>query len=1494
MIRRNDAHRILCGLLLAVTFTAASARSTQRTATALQPQRITTPHRGAFLPAAQPSLEGSAVEYLIITSQEMASAFAPLAEWKTRKGVPAVVRTLADVEEAAEQGSDLAETVRNYIRDAYLLWGVRFVLLGGDTDVIPSRYVTMQLLELQNPVTELYYSGLDGNWNDDGDAFFGEPPSPDNPDGEADFDAEVYLGRAPVSTLAEAELFVDKTLRHETPPDLGFQDELLLLAEVLFPTDYVPGGPPPSADGAVFAEEIAALAPPWARVTRLYEAAPLWPGSAPLTTSSATQAINSGFGTVVHIGHGWRYTLSCGDGSLDVGDAVRFNNSRRAGLFYLLNCTATAFDFESMAEALLLNPAGGATAVVGAAREAFPLAARQYQARFFEHLYVLGERQVGVAMTHSREYFITPTLPTVDRWTQLVYTLLGDPELPLWTRARDDLQVNGVPETLSLGRQELVVEVRNAEGPLLDALVCLQKLGEEYRVARTDASGLATFTLELVREGDVQLTVTAPDHVPVQRQVPALAQDVSLVVLEAGIVDDGGTAGIGNLDGRVDAGETAGLAVRVQNAGSALAPGFTAELRSHDSAVEVLRASARYADLIAGAEAVPDTAFVVRVAPDVGDGSLVTLEVDLQLANGSESRRVEFVVHAARVALRGLRLDDTRAGDADGVQDAGEEVDLYYTLENRGSGAALSAQVLLETPQAGLEVLVALADFAEIAPGAQVESTTPLTIREMDVAAAHSVRLRVAHLQSPAETGVWVDFRPPPVPAEVTSGSVATADVVNLGWAAVDVHDLLGYHVYRSESETGTFVRINSSVVPQAYFRDVGLEPSMRYFYKVSAVDAAWLEGESGAVVSVSTNPPLLDGWPIDTNQFTASTPGVGDVDADGVLDVVVGADQIFVWDADGIELLDADSNPRTWGVFFGDFQVFGSMTVADLDAEPGREIVAATWDVDERYAVVLDANGQPTPGWPQPLVPVPEALRGSQVPPVVANLDASGAPEILIAARDGRLYGWHADGSEIADGDLNPATSGVLLDTGAAFLRSAPGVADLDPDRPGLEIALGSTNGLLYVLDAQGRALPGWPRATFGGGIPFGTQLLSGVSIADLDRDGRLEMIFLESEGRLHAMHLDGSELAGFPVEGITAIGISVVPSPAIGDLQGDADLEVVVAGSDGAVHLFDAAGQALFAQPIVAGAASESSPVLGDVDNDGEIEIVFGDDEGIVHVWNLDGTDVDGFPLAIGSEARATPVLTDLDGDGLADLVTLAWDGLVRVQALGVPWEVSRFPWPEHRGNAHRTGVHGYDVPTPVTVTDLQAQQTREGGVLLSWRGAATQNDRAWRILRAGPFEREPQAHTAWIGAASQVGEMRGNGELHFVDTQVERGAWYAYALVTIEGERESIAGTIALQVLAPSVLALHPASPNPFNPGTRIAFDLPGATSTPVRLAVYDIHGRRVKLLLQATLRPGPHAVDWNGHDDLGRPTGSGVYVVRLQTSSDVLTRKLTRIR
>ena len=83
-----------------------------------------------------------------------------------------------------------------------------------------------------------------------------------------------------------------------------------------------------------------------------------------------------------------------------------------------------------------------------------------------------------------------------------------------------------------------------------------------------------------------------------------------------------------------------------------------------------------------------------------------------------------------------------------------------------------------------------------------------------------------------------------------------------------------------------------------------------------------------------------------------------------------------------------------------------------------------------------------------------------------------------------------------------------------------------------------------------------------------------------------------------------------------------------------------------------------------------------------------------------------------------------------------------------------------------------------------------------------------------------------------------------------------------------------------------------PNPFNPRTRIEFDIPRTCL--VELRVFDLRGRLVRNLMEAELSAGRHAVDWDGRDDEGRFLGSGVYLYRLQAGRDEITRSLTLVR
>ncbi|XEC97744.1 fibronectin type III domain-containing protein [Paenibacillus tarimensis] len=72
------------------------------------------------------------------------------------------------------------------------------------------------------------------------------------------------------------------------------------------------------------------------------------------------------------------------------------------------------------------------------------------------------------------------------------------------------------------------------------------------------------------------------------------------------------------------------------------------------------------------------------------------------------------------------------------------------------------------------------------------------------------------------------------------TATMAGSDAINLNWTAVS--GALGYNIYRSTEENGTYTKMNSAPITTASYSDTGLTPNTTYYYKV---------GESGGSTSV-------------------------------------------------------------------------------------------------------------------------------------------------------------------------------------------------------------------------------------------------------------------------------------------------------------------------------------------------------------------------------------------------------------------------------------------------------------------------------------------------------------------------------------------------------------------------------------------------------------------------------------------------------------------
>jgi subtilisin family serine protease len=93
-------------------------------------------------------------------------------------------------------------------------------------------------------------------------------------------------------------------------------------------------------------------------------------------------------------------------------------------------------------------------------------------------------------------------------------------------------------------------------------------------------------------------------------------------------------------------------------------------------------------------------------------------------------------------------------------------------------------------------------------------------------------------------------------------------------------------------------------------------------------------------------------------------------------------------------------------------------------------------------------------------------------------------------------------------------------------------------------------------------------------------------------------------------------------------------------------------------------------------------------------------------------------------------------------------------------------------------------------------------------------------------------------------------------------------------------------------PARFALHPNTPNPFNPSTEIHFELDRAG--PATLRIYSVNGALVRTLVDHPLPAGHYHARWDGTDSGGRPVGSGIYVYRLSENGRNLSRKMSLLK
>jgi Peptidase family C25/FG-GAP-like repeat/Fibronectin type III domain len=1333
-----------------------------------------------------PSLLGSPVQYVIVTNDEMAPQFQRLADWKTRAGVPAVVGTMSFVRAQYPSGTDDADRLRQFLRDCYTRWATKWVLLGGDTDVIPFRLAHTQAFAGDDIPADLYYSCLDGNWNADGDSLYGEGASLTVAGDSADLVPEVFVGRAPTSTLAQAQIFVDKSLQYETTPPGTYETNDLFFAEVLFPQPWNQGDPV-QLDGADLAEEVQ----PYIQhdtavhVGKVYENYSAWPGTTQERRVTVLDSLNAGYNIAVHVGHGYRNVMSVGDDDLTNADMQGLTNGNRLINMYAIDCTSNAIDFPSIGEALLHAPNGGGVTNIGSTRLDFPQTGRNFQKEYFRLLYNDSVTAVGELQARQKYPFIGgSTFDNVNRWTETTLLLLGDPELHLWTGTPRTLSVSA-PATFTLGDTLLTVHVQIGVTPLLNARVTAWKANDVFRSATTDGAGNVTLPFEPDSTGSFLLTVTAYDARPYQATIPIVVGGKAQLAEQPLTVDDDNLSGTsGNSNGVWDAGETVDLHVPLRNNGGASAGSVIGTIATTDGAVSILLPSLAYGTIAPGATSSPSFGFRVSIPYTTPDQREIPFTLTLTDAAGDHQLETfQITTRAPDLRHYSHTLVDV-GGTPDGYPDAGETITYTVKLTNRGTGIAPGVTGVLRSLDGLCVVSDSTATWGDIAPG-QEKGADSFTFLVNDSNGKLQLRLTDAYGLLSTQT---LDLNYPGPPYNVAATGAGTT--VTLTWGHNTDADLLGYNVYQSTSLFGPYVK--SSPVPAdrtSYALDQNLAPLTHYYFRVTAVDSSGNESAQSFFADAITSPPSHAVFPVAMGRNTPAPVAVDHIYSGYPLDIVAGSEVLYVFHPDGSAPLDADG----LGTSLGDFTTRGlyyaaGASIADLDGDGNKEIVGVTWDSLRAYT--FDQQGHVRPGWPVVTGDVWSSA-------AVGDLNHDGNKEIVFGSNSQNFYVLRANGTDWIDGDSNPSTIGVFKVLGGSFNYSSPALADLLGNGQ-TDIIMGGSDGNLYAWRPDGTNLPGFP-------VHVNQGFTSSPAVGYLDGPGDTspEIVIAPKNDSLYVFTNTGQRRPGWPVNVFTA-GTSKTPSPALADMNNDGFLDIVFASTDGFVHVYDRNANPL--APVngkqfnaLFGYASESSPVVADINGDGYNDVVIGgEDATLTAISGLNGATLPGFPIPLNGEVRGTPALCDCDGDGKTEIVLADWDKNLYMWDYDFPFSPNGPPpWPQFHHDAARTGF-----------------------------------------------------------ASNPV----------FVDVDPAQG-------------------------LAPRAVEFAPPQPNPANRGARVQWAVPAdRAGAPLDVAVFDLSGRRVQTLASGVAKSGRFSVEWNLRDAHGASAAAGVYFLHLRLGSEARTQRL----
>ena len=368
------------------------------------------------------------IKYLLITPQQFLDEYQDLLDWRKIQGVRTFVETIENIENE-QTGIDLQEKIRNFIIEMYLAEQISFVTLGADVYYIPDRKTFAFDCEFggnqnENDIpADMYYSCLNGSWDDDQNQVYGEETD------DVDYFPEVFVGRIPANSGEEIASYISALIEYESGnhPDYnkaaGFSMELW-----------------DGSDSEVCQQYIYEnYFPEYYDINFIY--------NEENTTENAYALLNADQNIVQHTGHAGITTLSLEDGRIQNSNLELLDNDY-GGMLYSIGCWSAAIDNNSIGENLVIAIDKGLLGYVGNSRYGWGAPSASgfgfsefYQKEFFKNLF----RNQETIITEGNAIQKIPFIPyysgtSVYKWVAYELNSLGDSYFRLLTNNPMDFE----------------------------------------------------------------------------------------------------------------------------------------------------------------------------------------------------------------------------------------------------------------------------------------------------------------------------------------------------------------------------------------------------------------------------------------------------------------------------------------------------------------------------------------------------------------------------------------------------------------------------------------------------------------------------------------------------------------------------------------------------------------------------------------------------------------------------------------------------------------------------------------------------------------------------------------------------------------------------------------------------------------------------------------------------------------------------------------------